>query len=161
MKREDSYSQPSGPLGKWNLLLKIDRDVKYKTAYRSGKGFFTVHWEVQANSPEKVLLHVEAPVQAVDASLNDLKRQVIQALLDSDIKLEAKRNGLNIDVGQNAENVDRIKVDKSTGIFLITLPDSLWEADVLDKMLYVDNILGLQVQDVLYQFGDRIRGLFK
>src|SRR4051812_20923843 len=73
-------------------------------SYSKKRDFFRVHWEVHhpKENPDfahSVRLHVESPTHSTDSKLNDIKLQVIEALLAARLDKVAEKNELDFKNG--------------------------------------------------------------
>ena len=98
--------------------------------YEDERDFFSVHWQIdlprgffpdrqvnswkgrfpnwQIDTPKNhpratriaVLLHVASPRHDIDPALNDLKQEVIEAMLNSAVKQQVRVNGFEYEIGR-------------------------------------------------------------
>jgi hypothetical protein len=134
-------TRKGGDLTKLNLLLIEAENGGYDT----DQGFFTVHWEVQANYPERVYLHVESPKKKDNKNLNHIKEKVIKDILNSDIPKIAKGNGLNYALGSRID-ISYIQNNKNTGAFSI---DFLQVDKPENLILKVHDVLGKRIEEII------------
>jgi hypothetical protein len=80
--------------------------------YRQGHDFFFVHWQIntpRSNQKGKSLnrnivrLHVECPPYDVDRLLNDLKGELVSAILDSKLSQQALKRDLITGLGVESD----------------------------------------------------------
>jgi len=121
-------------------------------AYKSGQDFFHVLWQVNARG--QVDLRVESPTRENHRSLNDIKCEIIEALLAS--KLGDKgyhcRIGGAISQGRNA---------KSTKVFRVMLPDDQLKSTSTENIQAVHDALGSTVDKSLLPFRERLEKCFR
>jgi hypothetical protein len=128
--------------------------------YDKGRDFLCVHWEVwEEGSPACVRLHVEAPKRAQDRFLNDMKRQLIHALLDSEITEVAEAHGLGYEVGRLVTD-DHIARNKCTEALHLVVRDRDPRARVSETILAVHAVVGDAVEEALRPFSERLDRFF-
>ncbi len=144
----ESDNQPSGKLLKayrknWNYS-------KDNGSYATNRDFFSVHWEIRANSPGQVRLHVESPVKNDDNELNFIKLKVIIGIFSKIDKIFQTIKCGEIAIVGRLLSVD---INKSTEVFQVVRNDELG-ADESDneKFKMVDNEIGFLVDEVVKKF---------
>jgi hypothetical protein len=135
---------------------------KGRLGYDEGSNFFTVHWQVnfREDTPEEariVRLHVESPRHAVDPSLNDIKRRVIDALLESNMQQVAQQHGYAYEIGR-LTSVAQIQRNKSTEAFRVVLAASQLASTHDENITAVHTAVGSVVDAVLQQFANQLDG---
>mgnify|MGYP003983674945 CR=1 FL=1 len=143
MKRIESYPRQGGYLTKLNLLKKERKGGSYDTD--KGRDFFGIHWEIQHKSPNKVRLHIESPIFEKDPILNDIKKQIIKRILDSEIGTYSKSKQLEFKWGERVSE-KHIKNNKSTEAFKILLSKDRLNCSNEENIHFIDNIMGLMIQ---------------
>jgi hypothetical protein len=129
----------------------------YKNYTRKGEDFFSVVWQINLKRPTEVGLRVESPCEIGKSRyeggnnyLNELKRQVIAALLDPTINWSdmVKAKGYQYEWGlQRSE--DNQRRNRSTLLFKVVLPESQSERPFEGGMKAVHNEIGSSVEQVL------------
>lgn len=126
--------------------------------YHNHRDFFSVHWEVQDRDPFSIRLHVEAPSHAKDPILNDLKHDVIVALLASKIGDVVQQSGHDYLPGTRTSEA-AIRRYKSTEAFRV-----VWGAGskvpVEQRIAAVHEAIGPHIEAVLSDFAARLRAHF-
>jgi hypothetical protein len=134
------------------------------------RDFLSVHWEVylprqhlgQASGPDESLvvrLHVESPRYDEDQPLNNLKRDVIAALLASNIAQTARQIGYGYEVGTRT-SAGQIQQNKSTEAFRVLIGKQERKQTEQKDIEAVHAALGSSVDEVLNAFGARLHAHF-
>lgn len=127
--------------------------------YNSGRDFFSVHWEVRERDPAGIRLHVEAPTESTDGALNSIKRQVLVALLASDIESIAQQKCYAYKRGTKI-SLESIRDNKSTEAFRLVVDSGQRKATSEQDIATVHDFLGSHVDQVLTQFRDKVSQQF-
>ena len=126
--------------------------VDVLAAYKKKEDFFHVLWQV--NTPGQVDLRVESPSHNVDRSLNDIKCEVIEALLAS--RLGEK--GYDYKVGGA---ISQQRNDRSTKIFRVILAEDQLKPTSKENIQAVHDALGSTVDKSLLPFRERLEKCFR
>jgi hypothetical protein len=141
----------------------------YLRRYRDGHNFFSVLWQInttagQANNSEsirRVDLRVEAPKYEVDSVLNNLKLEVINALLRSNLRSVVSHCGFSYKVGKLASDI-HVRNKKSTTVFNVELDGNQIKPSSQDTIEMVHDAIGAPVDGIVRPFlarlGERFGG---
>lgn len=127
--------------------------------YKSGINFFSIHWEVNSDSPNLIRFHVESPIQTVDQNLNDLKFEII-----SEIKGNLKnanlllKNGILVN-SSRSNNEKNIRNNKSSEVFHVSLDESYDYHRVKESINLINNDLNQFLDQFILKHAERIREL--
>jgi len=133
--------------------------------YRKHRGFFDVIWQInvpkppQPHKPEsarKVRLQVESPTYDKDPSLNTLKREVIKALLDSELRRLVRAKGYGLDEARVRTSDLQIRNSKTTTLFSVVLDRTQSKANPEENIKAVHDALRQPVDAVLQRFAGRM-----
>src|ERR1700738_1563334 len=139
-------------------------DAAYR-GYRRHRGFFDVIWQInvpkpaQPNKPEsarRVRLQVESPTYDNDPSLNNLKREVIRALLDSNLRRLVREKGYSCDEARVRTSDAQIRNSKTTTLFSVMLDRTQSKATPEENIKAVHEALRQPVDAVLQRFVSRL-----
>jgi hypothetical protein len=134
--------------------------------YKAGRDFFTVHWQVNIPKPGEsvknsdrgvVRLHVESPRYEVDRLLNDVKGKLVSALLDSQLKRQALKRGLDYRLGRR---VEQTRENKCTEALRVIIPESHLKATDEENILAVHTAVGAVVEKQVKSFASELNGYF-
>lgn len=121
----------------WSYVFKLCTRSKDRmgssaatNAALTGRDFFYVNWQVDephsakaiSDWARKICLCVGAPTDGIDPDLNNLKREVITALLDSDLVSSAREKGYVAVLGRLRSEANSRK-NKHTTLLQIVLDD--------------------------------------
>ena len=136
--------------------------------YIKGRDFFSIHWQVNIPKTERVVssndrgsirLHVEYPRYATDPILNEVKRELVVALLDSTLEQEARDRGYGYKAGIRT-STDQIRANKSTEPLRVLIPELLLKTADEDNIDRVHAALGFVVDQVVKSFDNRLNRFF-
>lgn len=145
--------------------------------YEGERDFFSVHWQVdtpkgffadwQIGTPKgpphaariDVRLHVASPQHEVDPELNDLKQDVIQALLESSAEHEARASGLGYEIGRLI-SLPHVRKHKTTEAFRVTLNPNQSKPTYKEDIQVVHAAVGLEVDRIVRRFFDQLATRF-
>jgi hypothetical protein len=133
--------------------------TRHGGSYGQNRDFFSVHWEVQERDPSSIRLHVEAPDESADATLNQIKQQVVQALLASDIETIAKQNGFVYRPGSQISS-KAMSRNKSTEAFRIVLDSAQRKPTSEEDIATVHEVFDFYVSQILDPFQEHLRQQF-
>lgn len=119
----------SGALVAWTRTKDRMGSVAATNAVPTGRDYFYVNWQVEephsaqftTDWARKFRFSVGAPIYQIDPYLNDLKGDVIMALLDLDLLSIARKKGYGFELSPKRYN---IQWNKHTALFTIVLDDS-------------------------------------
>ncbi len=133
----------------------------YKNYWTTGRDFFWMHWQVNTDDLDRVLWHIESPpYDGADPQLNRLKREIIRALLSSDIPELVQGKGYIYELGKKITNKD-IGEDKSTTVFRIVLTGKRHKPTPEEDIQQIHDAVGSEVDSVLQQFLSRLKSYFR
>lgn len=120
------------------------------------RDFFCVHWEVHhpADTPDfahSVRLHVEAPSYANDSQLNEIKREIIEALLSAPLEEAAQEKGFTYKKASRTSSA-LIRNNQCSEAFRVTLPEAELGETPQQNIEIVHDALGTAIEKVLIQF---------
>ncbi len=136
--------------------------------YRKKRDFFWVHWQVNFPRTDRgvvtdginiVRLHVESPAYDDDPVLNDLKREVIEALWNSKLPKLAQQERLDYHVGRLVAD-HHIQANRSTEPLHLRIAESEVERTAEENIAIVHEAVGAEVDSVLDRFSEKLRKLF-
>lgn len=127
--------------------------------YGKGRDFFHIHWEVHEQNPGDIRFHVEAPRIAVDPVLNEIKREVIHALLQSDVEMVVKQHGYGYKIGRRLSE-QAIEKNKSTEPFRVLLMDTQRQPSHRQNLETVHTAIGPKVDSIVQPFRERLDAHF-
>ena len=128
------------------------------------KGFF-VNWQVDTPkdrprvAPVDVKMHVASPAHHVDPALNDLKHEVIEALLSSSIEQQVSAQGFEYRTGPMT-SVDMVQRNRTTQAFRVRMNSIQTKPTYKEDIVVVHIALGEGVDQVLRGFAARLRERF-
>ena len=134
--------------------------------YTTGKGFFYVNWQINATKQNydsdmrTIQLHVEAPNYDTDPTLNQLKLQVVNALLESNARTVVEEIGFAFKRGRYVGE-ESVQNNRATTAFKVILPADQFESDAEDNITSVHNSIGPVVSSVVQQFSLRLDQCFR
>lgn len=128
--------------------------------YRQHRGFFDVIWQINIPKNRRVRLQVESPTYDNDPELNDLKREVIRALLDSNLRRLVREKGYGCDEARVKTSDVQIRNSKTTTLFIVLLDDTQSKATAEENIQSVHEALREPVEAVLQRFAGRLDGYF-
>ncbi len=128
--------------------------------YVNGRNFFSVHWEVQERDPNSIRLHVESPNSSIDPFLNDLKQEVVQAILLSDIASKVSTCGFEYEEGKKT-SIASIKRYKSTEPFRVNLAHHQRKPTTEKDIAMVHEAVGHYVNQIVQKYSDRLDEHFR
>jgi len=137
--------------------------------YYEKRDFFSVIWQVnlpregQEAKPigaHRVRLQVESPTHEVDCFLNDLKLEVIQAILNSDIRQAVLNAGFDYDQQYLKMSEKDIRQNQTTTVFRVMLTDEQSALTPEEKMEMVHAVLASRVDAIVEQFRGRLEERF-
>ena len=141
-------SLDSGFIDEW-IWPRPWNDTRTRGGYESGRYFFHIHWGVQRRDPNSIRLYIGSPRHSDDAFLNDLKRDVINAIFASDVAETVGRNGYEYQKGKKLSSADS---NKTTELFRVILTDKQHKPTVNDDMIMVDKAVHSQIDQVVQRF---------
>ena len=135
--------------------------------YVSGRDFFKIHRQIDSPKPgytgaqrflpSKVKLQVESPKINTDSHLNKIKRDLVSALLNSELREAAVRRGFTCVKGRFA---DQAGENKSTTVFEVLVPDSRLNAHDEGNIALVHSALGNIVDELVKTFAPKLNRYF-
>jgi len=128
-------------------------------AYHQKHDFFTVHWEVKVDDRNSVRLHVESPIQSIDPFLNDVKQEVISAILASSIADEVRHKGFVYMPGSRI-SASSVQNNRSTEPFRVILTQSQRKPSIQDDITTVHDAIGPYVDEIVQKFAERLNQHF-
>jgi hypothetical protein len=147
--------------------VRVRNGVGVKAAYRGylrGSDFFSVLWQVDTSrcGPGEVKndafvhivkLRVEAPKNDNDPFLNQLKRAVIKALMNSNVREVIREKGYGYKEGNKVSD-DNAKRYKSTTVFCVLLSENQSGVSPTDNIMAVHQAIGGAVDEVVQRFSE-------
>lgn len=127
--------------------------------YGENRDFFTVHWEVQERDPNSIRLHVESPVYQNDSFLNELKQEVIDAILASNIGQVVQQNGYEFQRGRKLSS-EAVQKYKSTEPCRVILTDNQRQPTTEQDMAMVNAAIGPHIDQIIQRFSARLNRYF-
>ncbi len=124
---------------------------KDKGGYAQNRDFFCVHWEVQIRDQPSIRLHVEAPRYGIDPFLNDIKQDMIRAILASDIARVVVKNGYQYKQGTRI-SASNIQNCKCTEPFRVVLTSEQRKPTTEQDINAVHQAIGLHIDKIVRQF---------
>ena len=106
-----------------------------------------------------IRLHIESPRYDEDPSLNDLKREVIEALLASKVGQVARQKGYSYEVGARTA-VAQIQRNKSTEAVRVLVAESQLKPTHEENIKALHSAVGSAVDEVPQNFADRLNEHF-
>jgi hypothetical protein len=141
--------------------------AKNRGDYVSGRDFFKIHRQIDSPKPgytgaqrflpSKVKLQVESPKINTDSHLNKIKRDLVSALLNSELREAAVRRGFTCVKGRFA---DQAGENKSTTVFEVLVPDSRLNAHDEGNIALVHSALGNIVDELVKTFAPKLNRYF-
>jgi hypothetical protein len=140
-----TYGQPS----EWDWTRKGGHYFAYRD-------FFCVHWEVHHpdDNPDfvhSVRLHVESPKYDKDLELNEIKRQIVEALLTAELEEAAEEGGFSYKKGR-LTSLASIRKNQCTEAFRVTLPTKQRGGTPAENIRIVHRALGSEIKTVIEPF---------
>jgi|SRR5579884_2089700 len=127
--------------------------------YTNHRDFFSVHWEVQERDPNSIRLHVESPRYEKDPFLNNLKQEVVNAILNSNIAKVVQHSGYQYKRGSKVSSSD-VQKYKSTEPFRIVLTDKQRKPTTEQDIDLVHRAIGPHVNQIVQRFTKRLNQHF-
>jgi hypothetical protein len=139
-------------------------EAAYK-AYYNKEDFFSVVWQV--NLPKRgqdpgpifthrVRLQVESPTLKVDSGLNEIKWEVVQAILKSNVLKEIQREGFDYDTKYLRTAEKNVRKNKTTTLFCVVLNDRQSKLTREEKIEMVHESVGWKVDEVVNRFSEKL-----
>jgi hypothetical protein len=141
----------AGAPASWGFVNFGDGARAVHRAYDKGYDFFTVHWQVNDSDSGVIRLHVEAPRFDTDATLNDIKRDVIRVIEASNVAQVVSEQGYSYVAGPKTTD-DEIRRFKSTEVFRVKLDDDQRQPTPEQSIEGVHAAVGSAVRMVLERF---------
>lgn len=134
--------------------------AKNKGGYKAERDFFAVHWEVHIpEHANAIRLHVEAPRFTDDAFLNDLKREIVAALLASNVEQVVLETGYEYKIGVRTSD-PQVRQNKCTEVFRVVMNDGQRKATHREDIEAVHTAVGPAVNAVLQRYSDKLNRHF-
>jgi len=132
---------------------------RFKGDYKSGKNFFSVHYEVDSKKPNIIRFHVESPKFDIDEKLNTIKNNLIEDIKNNikEITSSLKKGEIKDSVG--TYNLINIKNDKCSEVFQIILDEKLEYSKAKENIKIVDNDLGKFLDTLIKKYSDNLKKL--
>jgi hypothetical protein len=128
--------------------------------------FFSMHWQVDTpdfgkDDSMNIRLHVESTKYKDLPKLNDLKGEVVQALLDEAVEQAVRQLGYNYRPGPKTSTPE-VRKNRTTEAFRVVLSDAQRKPADSENLVAVHGALGHVVEGVLRQvrFSERIDEFF-
>ena len=125
------------------------------------RDFFSVHWEVNypkaapSTSINFIRLHVSSPPYTNDASLNEIKRDMIEALTIPSILNAFQQRGYACQLGSRISTA-LVQKNRSTEPFRIVLHSSQLKATHKENLKAVHAAVGDIVDEVIERFAPEL-----
>lgn len=133
--------------------------ITKRGGYKKGYGFFTVHWEVQHNSPSIARLHVESPKYDDDNNANGIKSKIISKLCGlADIQRVVESKGYIYKEGKKT-NQEHIRRYKSTEAFKVIINASV-VSDIRNNISIVNDLLYGMLSPIIEQHREELNRHF-
>ncbi|MCM3869234.1 MAG: hypothetical protein ND895_00880 [Pyrinomonadaceae bacterium] len=141
----------------------------YLRGYNDGRDFFAVLWQI--NTPRgdtqdpvlsrRVRLQVESPSYDVDSSLNDLKQEVINALLTSDLRGVVSESGFRYDDARTRTSDAQVKKNRTTTLFTVVLDSNQVKPTSEHTISVVHSLIAPSVNALFQPFSNRLKARFR
>ena len=128
---------------------------KNKGSYATGCDFFWIHWEIRNGAPNNIKFHVEAPKSTVDAELNNIKQEMVMALLSPRFNHIAEQNNFHFKLG-NRIKPEHLEKNKSTQVFQILLTDEQQLETHQANIILINDLMREALNEVIRQFNTRL-----
>ena len=155
------------PMGwvRWNEGVGVS--AGYLRSYKGGSNFFAVVWQINSplDEPDKrdfsrrVRLQVESPKYDDDPYLNDLKSELINALLAADLSTKFTESGFLYEAGLRTSYA-QIRKNKATTVFTVLLEGNQIQPSAEKTIQVVHNALGHSVNSIVSTFATKLRARF-
>ena len=136
-------------------ILKEWEWTKNKGGYAQNRDFFCAHWEVQVRDRFSIRLHVEAPKYYTDPFLNDLKQEMIGAILSSDVARVIVETGYQYKQGRkiSASNIQNFKC---TEPFRVVLTSEQRKPTTEQDIEAIHQAIGAHIDKIVQKFTPRL-----
>jgi hypothetical protein len=128
--------------------------------YKNHRDFFSVHWEVQERDPNSIRLHVESPNYTIDPFLNNLKQDVVDAILISNLAAAVQSSGFQHKRGSKT-SCSAVQKYKCTEPFRVILTDIQRQPTTEQDIALVHKVIGPHVDEIVQLFVQRLNQHFK
>lgn len=133
--------------------------IRSKGNYNSGIDFFSIHWEVNSDSPNIIRFHVESPREEVDQNLNNLKFEIITDIKDNLKHAESLLKKGTLVNSLRSNNEKNIRNNKSSEVFHVSLDESYDYPRVKEAVNLVNNDLNQFLDQFILKHTERIKKL--
>ena len=148
--------------------MGLDKECsRLAQAYRGKRDFFHVVWQVntprrkqRAESARTIFLLVGSPSYEKDLGLNTIKREVIEALVASNIGKAVRDNGHDYKLGSRISS-PQLQKNRSSEAFRVIVANNQLKPTVEENIQIVHNAVGREVNRVLEPFIKRLKQRFR
>ena len=128
---------------------------KNRGSYWNGRDFFWTHWEVKSGNVCQVRWHVEAPSATVEATLNQIKQEMVTDFLAPRFQNLIEQNGLEYLKGTRAQ-LHHIEKNRCTEPFRVQLLATQNSGSAQGSMKIVNALMREPINNVLQRYKSRL-----